>query len=405
MSSAAPVRSEERILAIDVLRGFALLGILLMNVQSFSMVSAAYFNPNASGYFEGADRAIWVVVHVLSDQKFMTLFSVLFGAGITLMSGRASKSGASPVALHYRRTFWLLVIGAIHAYLMWMGDVLVWYALCALVVYWFRNVRPKWQLAAGLASLALGSLISLAGGLSIPQMPEDARQALLQDWEPDVETVAQEVEAYRGGLTDQLEHRIPAAIGMHTVAFLFFAAWRAGGLMLVGMALFQWGVLSAARSPAFYRRAVLAGFGLGLPLVVYGVAWNDRAGWSLEASRFQGMQFNYWGSLLVSFGYLGVVMLLCQSDAFEGAKRRLAAVGRMALTNYLLQTVLGTFVFYGHGLGWFQSTARPGQMAVVFAIWALQLVASPMWLERFRFGPAEWVWRSLTYWKLQPFRL
>ena len=405
MSSAAPVRSEDRILAIDVLRGFALLGILLMNVQSFSMVSAAYLNPNASGYFEGLDHTIWIVVHVLSDQKFMTLFSVLFGAGIALMTDRASKSGASPLALHYRRTFWLLVIGAIHAYLMWAGDVLVWYGLCALVVYWFRNVRPTRQLALGLASLALGSLISLAGGLSLPQMPEEARQEMLHDWEPDVETVAREVEAYRGGFAAQLEQRVPAALVMHTVVFLLFAAWRAGGLMLVGMALYHWGVLSAARSQAFYRRAVLVGLGLGLPVVMYGVVWNERAGWTLEASRFHGIQFNYWGSLLVSLGYLGVVMLLCQSEAFGALKRRLAAVGRMALTNYLLQTVLATFVFYGHGLGWFQGTARPGQMAVVVAIWAFQLVVSPLWLERYRFGPAEWLWRSLTYWKLQPFRL
>lgn len=405
MTKSTPVRSRERIVAIDVLRGFAVLGILLMNVQSFSLISAAYFNPTASGYFDGLDRWIWIGVHVFADTKFITLFSILFGAGIVLMTARAEEAGGSPASVHYRRTFWLLVIGAAHAYLFWFGDVLVWYALCAVVVFWFRKMRPRRLLILGFIALAIGALLSVWVGVSLPNMPPEARQGFLDGWDPGEEMIQTEIETYRGSWRQQMSHRVPMSLVMHTVVFLFFASWRAGGLMLIGMALFKWGVLSADRSPRFYRGLVLLGLFVGVPVVSYGVYTNFVAGWTLDYSRFLGMQFNWWASLLVSGGYIGLIMLWCQRHLLERLKASLAAVGRMALTNYLMQTILCTWIFYGHGLGWFADTNRSVQMLVVFGVWVLQVVYSPIWLRYFRFGPAEWLWRSLTYMSLQPFRV
>lgn len=143
----------------------------------------------------------------------------------------------------------------------------------------------------------------------------------------------------------------------------------------------------------------MIGFAIGFPMVLYGVQQFEANDWSMEYSFFQGHQYNWWGSLFISFGYLCGVMLLCQHS---GLVKLLAPVGQMALTNYLLQTIICTLVFYGHGLGWFGSLNRIELIGVVVAVWFLQIVLSSVWLSRFRFGPFEWFWRSLTYWKLQP---
>lgn len=377
-----------------------------MNIQSFSMIEAAYFNPAASGFFDSAlDRSIWIGSHLLTDQKFMTLFSLLFGSGIVLMTGRAEAAGRRVAALHYRRTLWLFVIGAAHAYLLWFGDILVWYAMCGSLVFLLRKLQPRTLLILGLLGLVLGWLIYQGAAVTLPHWPEEmVEHSVRPGWEPGEEHVAEELAAYRGGWSDQMALRVPASLALHTAVFVGFALWRVGGLMLVGMAFFKWGILSAERSPRFYRRMALVGLGLGMPLVAYGVYRNMTAGWTLEYSLFLGIQYNHWGSVLVAAGYLALIMLWCQSDRLLGLQRRLAAVGRMTLTNYLMQTVMCTLVFYGHGLGLYQRTPRIGQLGVVLAVWALQLAWSPWWLRRFRFGPFEWLWRSLTYLRLQPFR-
>ena len=199
-------------------------------------------------------------------------------------------------------------------------------------------------------------------------------------------------------------HRVPAALEFQLFIFFIWGAWRAGGLMLVGMALYKLGVFSAKLSARSYALMIGVGLLVGLPVVALGVLLHFQAGWSVEYSFFQGQQPNYWGSLLVSLGYVSLVMLWCKRSQGDRLQRSLAAVGQMALSNYLLHTVICTLLFYGHGLGLFGQVSRVGQAAVVVAIWLLQLVISPIWLRHYRFGPLEWVWRCLTYWKLQPFR-
>ena len=401
--AAAPTRPRERIVAIDILRGFALLGILIMNIQGFAMPAAAYFNPTAYGDMTAANRWVWILSHIFADQKFMTIFSLLFGAGIVLMSGKLDEREQRAWRVHYRRTFWLLIFGLAHAYLLWSGDILVAYALCGFWVYWLRKLRPGWQMALGALIISIPSALLLGTSLSMPFIPPETVHELQADWKPAAATIAAEVAAYRGNWLAQMNARASASVDFQTVGLLFWTLWRAGGLMLMGMALYRWGVLTGTRTRGFYIGMAVLGLAIGLPVVSSGVIQNFAHNWTMEFSQFGiGAQANYWGSLFVSAGYIGLLMLFARSTALPRLRNALAAVGRTALTNYLLQTILATAIFYGHGLGLFGSVERVGQIGIVTAIWAVQLSVSPLWLRHYRFGPFEWLWRSLSYWRFQP---
>ena len=400
-----PTRPAERIIVIDLLRGFALLGILIMNIQGFAMPAAAYLNPTVYGDLSGVNRWVWILSHVFADQKFMTIFSLLFGAGIVLMSENLDARGQRAWTVHYRRTFWLLIIGLAHAYLLWSGDILVFYALCGFWVYWLRKLRPGLQMAFGILVVAIPALLTLGTGVTMQFIPPEMLQELRADWQPAAETITREVASYRGGWLAQMDARVERSVEFHTVGLLFWGLWRAGGLMLMGMALYRWGVLTGKRSRGFYIGMAALGFAIGVPVVSWGVVQNFARGWTMEFSRFgPGEQANYWGSFFVSAAYIALLMLFARSRVLSWLQDALAAVGRTALTNYLLQTILATAVFYGHGLGLFGSVERVGQIGIVAAIWAIQLVVSPLWLRHYSFGPFEWLWRSLTYWRIQPMR-
>jgi len=397
-----PTTEAERIVSLDVLRGFAILGVLVMNIQSFSMIGAAYMNPTAYGDFTGIHRLVWTLSHLFADQKFLSIFSMLFGAGIVLLTARREAAGLSPASLHYRRSFWLLVIGLAHGMLLWYGDILVTYALCAFVAYLFRKVRPvPLTIVGAIIFLVPVGLFSFFGW-SMQYWPPEAAQQSMANWLPGAEEIASDLAVYRGGWLGQMVDRLPLVAKHNTFLFLVFQGWRAGGLMLVGMALYKWGVLAARRSRRFYAILAAAGFGIGFPLILAGIARNSAAGWSFEYSMFSGSRYNYVGSLGVALGYVAVVMLL--SMAAGRFTRVLAPVGRMAFTNYLMQTVICTTIFYGHGFGRYGYVERGGQILIVFAVWVFQIWFSGFWLRRFRIGPAEWLWRSLSYGGLQPMR-
>ena len=402
-TDAEPVAQNARIDAIDVLRGVALLGILVMNIQAFAMPQASYFNPTAYGDFTGVNLYVWAAGRMLADQKFMTIFSMLFGAGIVLMAGRAETRGTAR-QMHYRRMGWLLVIGLLHAHLLWSGDILFLYAVCGMLVYPLREQPPGRLLALGVVLLAVASAYSVGSGVSLPYWPEEARVAFTADvWQPTPAMINAELAAYRGGWLDQQPVRSEGAFAFETLVLITWGVWRAGGLMLIGMALFKHGVFSARRSTRFYAALIAVAVAVGLPLQAYGILLDFARGWPVW-SFFVGVQFNYWPSIAVGLGYVGAVMLACRTAALRPYTRPFAAVGQTALTNYLLQTVICTTIFYGHGLGWFGSVDRAGQAGVVAAVWVVQLLSSSLWLRRFRFGPAEWMWRSLTYGVRQPLR-
>ena len=403
-AAGGSVAQDARIDSIDVLRGFALLGILVMNIQLFAMPEAAYFNPTAYGDLEGANLYVWLGGRLLADQKFMTIFSMLFGAGIVLMTTRAEARGESG-RVHYRRMGWLGLIGLLHAHLLWFGDILFLYAVCGMLVYPLRRQSAGRLLAIGTATVAVASMIFAGLQASLPSWPDDAlAEVTVGAWQPTRAIVDGALATYRGGWLEQLPVRSASALGFETFMLAIWGGWRAGGLMLIGMALYKLDVFSARLSRRFYGALVAAALVAGIPVEAYGVALDFEFGWALDWSLLQGRQFNYWPSIAVGLGYVGLVMLACRTSALRPATRPFAAVGQMALTNYLLQTVICTTIFYGHGLGYYGSVDRLGQLGIVIGVWTVQLIASPLWLRRFRFGPAEWLWRSLTYATRPPFR-
>ena len=401
---ATPTEESERISSLDVLRGIAILGILIMNIQMFAMIDSAYFNPTAYGDLTGVNLGVWTFSQVFASMKFLTIFSMLYGAGIVLLTARVEARGLKPAGVHYRRTFWLLIIGLAHAYLLWHGDILVPYALCALVVYLFRRMSPKWLLIFGIISLSVASAIYLLVSATLPFWPPEATEQMGTFWNPSPETVGELLAVYRGGWTGQLLNRIVASFMVQTSSMLAFIGWRAGGCMLIGMALYKWGVLSAQRSARFYIIGAVAGLIVGLPLTIFGITRDFATGWSVESSLFGNMHYNYWGSLFTAFAYICLVMLICRQGYLKRITSALAPVGRMAFTNYLFQSLIGTFLFYGQGFALYGKVDRWAQLLIVFAIWAVLIPFSNYWLKRYRFGPVEWLWRSLTYKKYQPMR-
>lgn len=400
--SFQPVSGANRILSLDILRGVAVLGILIMNIQSFSMPSAAYINPTAFGDLTGINKWIWILSHLLASEKFMAIFSMLFGAGVVLFSENAESKGYNSAALHYRRMGWLLLFGLIHAYLFWYGDILVNYSLCGMLIFMLRKKRPLSLVWMGFAFFMVPLLIDNLFGFSIHYWPEESIEYTLHSWSPDSESLTHELEAMRGAWPERMGIRMPAAIFMQTGYFMMGSFWRVMSMMLLGMALFKWNVLSAQLSSSFYFRMIAVGLVGGFALSGLGVILNFRDGWTMEFSMFIGSQFNYVGSVGVALGYLGLVMLCSKTDRFRRVKTLSASVGRMAFTNYILMTLSGAFIFNGAGLALYGKVERNMQVVIMLGIWILLLALSSFWLKRFRFGPLEALWRSLTYWKWQP---
>lgn len=422
-----PIPTEQRIEAIDTLRGVALLGIFVMNITAMAFPMAAYFNPMVYGGPTGANFGAWVFAHLFFDLKMMGIFSMLFGAGVILMSERAQAAGRQFGGVYYRRMFWLLVFGLIHAYLVWHGDVLVTYALCGFLLFLFRRRSSRFLIISGLVILIFGALLSTGGGFAQSMLRDGVTeihtkvaageemqprwQTLVDQWEdlrhdfaPTPEETAETIATMRGSLTEVLSANAREAFGMHTQAMPFFLIWRAMALMLLGMGLMKAGVFTAQRSPGFYRNWIIFGLGLGLPVIAYGIREWSRHDYDFIARFIYVGHFNYFASVLVSMGFVGLIMRTCQAGRLAGLRVRLAAIGRTALSNYLLQSILGVLIFYGYGLGLFGSIGRFNLWWFILGIWALQLILSPWWLARYRFGPAEWLWRTLTYARRQPMR-
>jgi uncharacterized protein len=417
---ASPVEAANRVLAVDVLRGIAVCGILIMNIYAYAYPEVGYINPLAIGGATGANLWTWVFTHVFVEGKFVSIFSMLFGAGLVLQSDRVGPRVASFRSLYFRRLFWLAVIGAVHGYVIWWGDILFTYALCGLLVYGLRNRSPRWLLAAGGVALGVATLLQIGTGALYGFMREVAEAGapaetftgqLAEGWRqveallaPTPEDLAESLEIYRDGYLGIVADRAPLVLNSQLVSSPFMMSWRVGGIMLLGMGLLKTGVLTAARSTAFYRRLALAGYLLGFPLVFLGLRIRLESNFDIVAKFQRATPLDILGAPLVALGHVALVMLLIRAGAMRWLQARLAAVGRMALTNYLVHSLIGTTLFYGYGFGLFGSVDRFALMGIVVAIWALQLTYSPLWLGRFRFGPVEWLWRSLTYRRRQPMR-
>ncbi len=427
-SSLAPVTASERIASIDVLRGVAVLGILVINIDFFALPSAVFFNPTVAGGFSGVNLLTWKANSILFLDKMMAIFSMLFGAGLILMYNRAESAGRSLGGIYYRRILWLLLLGLAHGYFLWFGDILHAYAVCGLFLYLLRRRSAKLLITLGLLLLMVGVLVQVNSGRFFGILKSEAttaeaalaagetltprQQGMSQAWkeiratfDPSAEEVAQEVETYQSGFLEIHAYRAAKSLMMQTQALLFMVFWHAIGLMLLGMGLMKLGVFSGKRSIRFYVVCIIVGYGVGLPVCGYGAGSLIEHNFDFVYRFKIGNHFNNIGSILVALAHVGTVMAVCKGGLFTSLTRRLAAVGRMALTNYLMQTLICTTIFYGYGMGLFGRVERFSLMGFVLGIWILQLLVSPLWLKHYRFGPAEWLWRSLTYWRRQPMRL
>ena len=371
-ATAEPTRQTERITNLDTVRGFATLGILVMNAVSFGLPQPAYFNLDFAGSESGLDWVVGIAGEVFVDQKMMALFSLLFGAGIVIFADRSEAKGSHPVLLSLWRNLLLLIIGLIHQQ-FWFGDILTLYAICSPVLLFMRHGSPRTLFITGGACFAAS-----AAALTVAQLAIDPAAELGDYW---------------------LNESVAMSDTVETAVLLDFAG-RALGAMVIGVGLFRADILQGRRPAEFYRRLALIGFGIGLPLSILGVvihATNDCSG----NVALIGAVPNTLATIPMALGYVAVISLWNQRSTTR-MHERIRAVGRMALTNYLTQTILGLLVL--DGLFEFESLGRSQIFVFIVVVWVLQLAWSEPWLRYFRFGPFEWLWRVATYRKLQPIR-
>ncbi len=398
-----PVSLGERIGSLDVLRGVAILGILLMNIVTFAMVYSAYTLPTVYDDLDGANWWTWLSLHYIADTKFMSIFSMLFGVGVCIFMERAATRSHAVWKLQVSRMGWLLLIGLVHAYLIWYGDILVAYALCGIVVAYMRNWTPKILFPLGFVTMfvvPIGFMFFIYW--TMQYWPEEEILKIKQSANLTSADNQAEIAAYTGNWFGQFSHRLPVAAILQLIIFPCYLFWHIVGLMMVGMAAYKWNILSASKSTRFYVLLVVISAVIGFPLIAIGVWYKQQHGWDPALNNFVDGHWNLVGGVFVAFAWVGIVMLFCKLNWLPCVRKALAAVGRMALTNYIGQSVICSYLFYGHGLVWFGQFERVELLGVVACVWIFQIIFSLIWLRFFRFGPLEWAWRSATYLKLQP---
>jgi uncharacterized protein len=403
-----------RIAALDVVRGVAVMGILAMNIVAFAMPFQAYMNPVSFGTEGAADFVSWVASFILVDGKMRGLFSFLFGASMLLVIERAEASGQSAASLHFRRMTWLLVFGLIHLYLIWFGDILTAYALVGMIAWRFRHLSNRALIRWGIGLLVVQLLIfaglaAAAFMLREAATASGASAAAIAEWH-DLESqfgvlsagqLAENLSIYRGGyggiVADRLQDQ---ALG--PIKGLFMFGWETLAYFLFGMAALRNGFLRGGWSSAAYRKAALIGFGIGIP--VYAIlAWViARDGFSVPMVFAIVMAATVPIRPLMVVATAALIILLTRRGGTLVG--RIAAAGRAAFTNYLGTSILMTTLFYGYGAGLYGSLSRVELWIPVVAMWALMLLWSKPWLDRFGYGPLEWLWRSLSRGELQPMR-
>lgn len=416
--------NTDRIEALDFTRGCVLFGILMMNITSMGLAKA-YTNPANAGGSTGADLWAWIITEVGFEGTQRAIFSMLFGAGVLLFISRAEKSGRSDaVDLFVRRTLWLIAFGMINAWvLLWEGDILYAYGVTGLFVLAFRRMSARALLALGLAGLifnaALGAndaigvraaqsaatpaLAAKSAGRTLTESQKDAIAA----WEKasgryvaEPGAVAKANKSMQSGYASAWSH-VTKSVAFMQSWFMYRYFFDIFAMMLIGMALLKAGVLTLEVPSRLLWTMMGLGYAVGLTTNIYETRWIVDHGFSAPA--FAQAQISYdLGRLAMAAGHLAAMLLFCKSGVLVWLRRSMAAVGQMALTNYLSHSVVALILFVGFGL--FGTLARHELYYIVFAVWAAQLILSPIWLRHFRFGPVEWLWRALTYGHAPKFR-
>lgn len=409
-ADGAEVRPD-RITGLDVTRGFAVMGILAMNIVAFAMPQGAYIAPGSWGGDTGPDLWVWAFNYVVVDSKMRGLFSIMFGASTLLVIDGAVGAGRSAARTHFGRMAALLLFGAIHFYLIWFGDILFLYATTGMILYLFRN-RPvksllRWAaslftLAMLIAGLQFGTL-ALGGNPAMPEPLREAYERVEGKFAYGSKESREQIALYRGPYGAMVAQRFAKEWFSPLVNVMLFGA-ETLALMLIGMALFRSGLLRGEwpldRLARWRNRCLGIGIAANLGLLW----WQFQMGLDpiilLLATFFLSVPFDF----LMSIGFAALFMGLAQRHAGHPMIARVAATGRAAFTNYLGTSVLMTALFYGWGLGLFGQLSRIEVYGPVLATWAFMLLWSKPWLDRFRYGPLEWLWRTLARMQWQPMR-
>jgi uncharacterized protein len=411
---AAPTHSD-RLNTLDGLRGVAVMGILLMNIFSFAMPSAAYFNPRAYGADSLIDDAVWSFNFILIDGKMRALFSLLFGASMLLFIERADASGQDSIKLHLRRMAWLFLFGALHYALLWDGDILTLYAAVGVVAFLWHWLEPREliKLSIGLtvASFLLWASVLYsfhkadAAGLAPRASVEavEARQTNLASLgEPDSSAIDEELDLFKSGYGEIVEAR---AVTDWTKPFrqIVSFGFETMGLILLGMALLKNGFLRGEWPDEALWRVILWGYGIGISgmSVLWLISW--RSGFDVMVTGGAVLLWSILFRIPIMLGHAGLILFMLRSFKGTAATKRIEAVGKTAFSNYILMSLILGPIFYGYGLGLFGELFRWEVYLLVIPIWGVMLLWSKPWMTRFRHGP-EWIWRCLTRWEWVPMR-
>jgi uncharacterized protein len=429
----APVSQTERIVILDSLRGIAILGILLMNIPAFSMANSGG-DPSVLNEFGTINFRVWHFVEWFPEGTQRALFSMLFGAGILLFIDEKEKRGVQgmlPADYFFRRQLWLMVFSLFDVFiLLWWGDILLDYACLGMVMYSFRKLSAK-GLLIGAACCFIFMLArenrdlyqdkkTIHRGEMVAAM--DTSKAKLTDIQKEqfgAMTEFKEKNTHESKLkrfekaihktNESYEMLYEYRTGVYVnslVRYLFFGIWDVLLFMFLGMAFFKMGILTGQASTKVYAWMCILGLGLGLTLSYFRLQpmIATRFNW-FDYTKKVSFEFYELSRTFRSIGILGLIMLLYKSGWFKWLFALMRPVGQMAFTNYLMQSLLCGLYFYGVvGFGKYGQLERHEIYYVVGAVWAIQIAWSHLWLHYFRFGPLEWAWRSLTYWKKQPFR-
>ena len=428
---APPTLPSERIFALDVIRGFAVLGILLMNILGFGLTGPGYTTATALvGGADGWNLWAWVAEMFYFEGTMRGLFTLLFGAGVVLYTSRLEKAGLGlrMADLYFRRNLWLWVFGLFNGWiLLWQGDILYFYGLAALFLFVFRDLPVRKLLLCSALLLCIQPVVGIRDYLDMAdvqaQAPallalEKAKKPLtdkqsdtleqyrdnMRQVQPDPERVAKAIRQMRGGYQTAAYRVRPHVWGSETEFFAEMGLWECLGMMLLGMSLFKSGALTLGWSTRAYLAMLGVGYGLGLTVNALEIRYVLANPMDPVAAMLPWTLTYDLGRIPTTLGHVALAMLIVRSGWFRSLLKPFAAAGRMALTNYLAQSVICLFLFTGLGLGWFGQLQRYQLYFVVFAIWAVELAWSPLWLSGFQYGPMEWLWRSLTRWQVQPIR-
>jgi uncharacterized protein len=405
--------SPGRISSIDAIRGFAVMGILLMNIVSFGLPGRAYVDPNYYGGASGANWCAWALAYVFADGKLRGLFTLLFGASMVIVAEGANRRDGSAARVHFNRMAVLFLIGLAHAYVVWSGDVLVLYSVCGSVAFLAWRLRATRLLVLGMTLLAVGLLRGLHGYLEASSIVDaasklEAGAAVLNEsvqaatWASSM-TVEKYLAGYGGDWSSVMSMRARHTYAMQT-EWLPSLVVETLALMFIGMALLKNGFVKGEWESRRYIQVASVGFGIALPLCVPLV-------WLLERSNFSPVMLGLTKTInlqllrpLLSIAYAAVIILIIKAGRARWMVRRLQAVGQMALSNYLGTSVVCTTIFYGTGLGFYGRLERWQLYGVVLIVWAVMAWWSLPWLARYRQGPVEWAWRCLARRRWEPIR-